>query len=220
MTYTITLEVPNKIEPGTEYGWLTVIKKTVPNKHARANYWLCKCRCGNMVTTVTHQLLKGKTKSCGCKKKLHHRIHGMHNSALYKAWSSMKSRCTPNRKKAHLYYKKGIKVCKKWQDFLGFVDDMGDSYEEGLSLDRIDSNKGYYKKNCRWVTTYIQSTNRPGVMFVSHGGTTLAVKTWCRLQGKSNYQYILALKRIKNGEDPKKVINLKDHEILDHNRNH
>ena len=37
---------------------------------------------------------------------------------------------------------------------------MGDSFVPGLTLDRIDPNKGYYKENCRWLEPAKQARNR------------------------------------------------------------
>ena len=54
-------------EIGNKYGKLTVIAKdeelSIINHRA---YWVCKCRCGNTITTSSKCLREGKTLSCGC----------------------------------------------------------------------------------------------------------------------------------------------------------
>lgn len=54
-------------EVGNRYGKLTVIAQDeeLSIKNHRA-YWICKCDCGNTITTSSKCLREGKTKSCGC----------------------------------------------------------------------------------------------------------------------------------------------------------
>ncbi|EPQ6908791.1 helix-turn-helix domain-containing protein [Citrobacter freundii] len=54
---------------------------------------------------------------------------------------------------------RGITVCERWLLFENFLCDMG-SRPEGKTLDRIDSNKGYFKENCQWQTMQEQQRNR------------------------------------------------------------
>ena len=37
---------------------------------------------------------------------------------------------------------------------------MGGSYQQGLTLERLDNSKGYSKKNCVWATSQDQGNNR------------------------------------------------------------
>lgn len=57
--------MPMKDLTGQRFGRLTVIKPQGKNKFN--NYlWLCRCDCGNEITVLSGNLLKGNTKSCGC----------------------------------------------------------------------------------------------------------------------------------------------------------
>lgn len=95
-------------------------------------------------------------------KKIHPKLkHGMRHSKIYKVWINMHSRCrNPNVKQYGDYGGRGILVCERWNDFELFYEDMRDGYDEGLQIDRIDNNKGYFKENCRWTTRNINCSNR------------------------------------------------------------
>ncbi|WP_293702286.1 hypothetical protein [uncultured Parasutterella sp.] len=157
---------------GQKFGFLTVIERYKGNtggKNPRA-LWRCLCMCGNEVIKNTHQLKtyskNGYAPSCGCQtKKLQrdsHVVHGQSGSPIYKAWTSMLSRCY--LKSYHNYERyggRGIEVCPRWKDsFISFYEDMAKTWKPGLSLDRIDNDKGYELSNCRWATKHEQNTNQ------------------------------------------------------------
>ena len=50
---------------GQKFGRLTVVERAV-GKDKRRVYWLCRCDCGNMKTTLKQQLKNGMCRSCGC----------------------------------------------------------------------------------------------------------------------------------------------------------
>jgi len=78
----------------------------------------------------------------------------------YQCWQDIKQRCrNPNNKYFKDYGGRGISICKEWEnDFCQFVKDMS-KRPEGMSIDRIDNDKGYNKENCRWATRTQQSRN-------------------------------------------------------------
>lgn len=87
-------------------------------------------------------------------------MHGLCNHELYTTWKRMIQRCTnPNDKKYSDYGLRGITVCERWrQSFPAFLSDVGER-PKGMTLDRIDPNKGYEPGNCRWASKLTQSIN-------------------------------------------------------------
>lgn len=120
-------------------------------------YGLYKCFCGNEFETHSYDINRGKTQSCGCLKV----THKLSNHRLYKTWHSMIDRCCNiNNKRYKDYGSRGIVICNEWLSVENFINDMYPSYQEGLTIDRIDNNKGYSKDNCRWINETIQNRNR------------------------------------------------------------
>lgn len=81
---------------------------------------------------------------------------------LYDVYHNMKQRCyNPSRPDYKYYGGRGIKVSDDWlRGFKYFLQDMQSSYEEGLTLDRIDVNANYCKENCRWIPFEEQARNK------------------------------------------------------------
>lgn len=83
---------------------------------------------------------------------------------LYDRYDKMIKRChDPNNSRYEYYGKRGIKVCNRWiESFSNFLEDMEDTFKEGLELDRIDNNGDYEPSNCRWATKSENMSNRRG----------------------------------------------------------
>lgn len=85
---------------------------------------------------------------------------------LHSTWSNMRTRC--NNKNHHAYHRyggRGISVCAEWDSFWRFVDDMESRCgvkPDGMTLDRIDGDLGYYPENCKWATRKEQASHFGG----------------------------------------------------------
>lgn len=137
-----------------------------PNEtsNKKVRYGIYKCFCGNEFKTRIQSVKQNKTKSCGCLHKekalIFNTKHGLSSHVLFGTWSGMIQRCT---NKIHMYYNdyggRGITVCERWLNVANFIEDMLPTFQKGLTLDRKDNDKGYYKDNCRWVENKIQHRN-------------------------------------------------------------
>lgn len=165
---------------GRRFGRLVAI--AVASKASRKTgntRWLCHCDCGNETVVAISNLRGGHTLSCGCymlqRARESARTHGGKGTALYGVWCTMRARCNnPNNNNYRHYGARGIDVCSDWSDFARFqLWASSNGYRRGLSIDRIDANKGYSPENCRWTDAKAQARNRPNhnIMFEYRGVT-------------------------------------------------
>lgn len=146
---------------GKVYGRLTVVCREPNDKYRRA-MWRCVCECGKETVVAGDSLRRGLTRSCGCLLSDTHKIHGLSGHKAYRTWKSITQRVlNANCPSYKDYGGRGITVCDEWlESFNNFWEDMGSTWEEGLSIDRIDVNGNYCKENCRWATDSVQVHGR------------------------------------------------------------
>jgi len=146
------------------FGKLIVIGKTRKNGLL---LWDCECECGNRTFARAGHLNAGNITSCGCglvENRSRFREekfkHGLTNHPLFTVWQDMIRRCNSEYRNDYVNYgKRGIAVCKRWlENFQNFLDDMGEC-PKGYTLERIDTNKDYFKENCKWATREEQNRN-------------------------------------------------------------
>lgn len=174
---------------GQRIGRLEVVQETTVRKGRwNVSAYVCRCDCGNAKTLRRDYLISGKAKSCGCYRveaaRAATKTHGFskgsaHHHPLYDVWSSMIQRCHNKNNNGYSNYGgRGISVCEEWRtDFQSFYDwAMLCGYKKGVSLDRIDNNKGYSPDNCRWVTQYTQSRNKRNNLMVTYLGKEMTLQ--------------------------------------------
>lgn len=200
-----------RLEVGQHIGNATVIER-LPKKKGRGFPTLLKlqCDCGNMFITSAWKMSSGHTKSCGClRKKTTSEMrykHGQSYSNIYYVWRSMKNRCNnENDKQYSDYGGRGIKLCEEWdknfRTFYFWAQENG--YKEGLSIDRIDNNKGYFPDNCHWTDRETQNNNRRDNVFITYNGETKTVTQWSRVVGRPRRTIA---DRLKNGWSIEKAL--------------
>lgn len=149
---------------GEVFGKLTVLAQG-PRKSDNSITWDCLCECGNTFNTRGASLKSGNTKSCGClsveTQRIRNTTHGMHKHPAYKVWGAIIQRTTnPNDPRWADYGGRGISCDPRWANFPAFWEDMGETYGQGLSIDRVDVNGNYCKSNCRWSNNSLQQHNQ------------------------------------------------------------
>ena len=172
------------------FGKLKVLNESEPIKrNKKTEYcWLCLCDCGNFKVVTSKNLKRGNVKSCGCllfESKTNLK-HGMSTTKIYRIWCGMKRRCNSKNDRAYINYgARGIKVCDEWNNSfeLFYRWAINNGYKEGLTIERIDNDKGYTPDNCKWATMEEQGHNKRNNKKYTYNGKTLDLTQWANLTG-------------------------------------
>lgn len=195
---------------GTRYGRWVVLRRS------GMQYCICRCECGIEKEVLISNLRRGKSLSCGCLARElasfrsknaathgHTRDHSM--TPEYRAWHSMKRRCTrPTSPEYANYGGRGIKVCERWiNSFEAFLSDMGLRPSSIHSLERINNDGNYEPGNCKWATLKEQHRNTRRTARMTYRGETLSIAEWAERLG---LQYATVNQRWHSWKDARRVI--------------
>lgn len=129
--------------------------------------------------------------------------HGHTDSPTYRTWDHMIQRCTnPKNDEYPNYGARGIGISERWFNFENFLADMGPR-PQGMTIDRVDNNKGYGPSNCRWASPRQQSNNKRTNRLITFEGQTGTYSQWCRWRGWPRHT---VGNRIYAGWDPIRAI--------------
>lgn len=115
-------------------------------------------------------------------------VTGKTKHPLWKKYFSMHNRC---KNKSHPSYNnyggRGIKVCAEWsgekgyENFYKWAKENG--WENGLSLERLDNDKGYCPQNCTWIPLSEQPKNRRNTHYYCYNGEKMNLADICKKEG-------------------------------------
>ncbi len=158
------------VEEGEVWGMTPKLIKDLGTRYPteksnrKYRYGLYECQyCGKEWETISKSIKSGGIKSCGCYTREVQTTHGMSQNKFYLTWYAMRDRCfNVNNKQYKNYGGRGIKVCEEWLDVRNFVAWCESTHPNisGVSLDRIDNDKGYSPENCRWTDATTQNINQ------------------------------------------------------------
>lgn len=170
---------------GQRFGKLTVLERVYPPNRKSA-YWKCLCDCGNEKVVKGGNLTSGNISSCGCLLRKYQTRSEIYHDRIHKIYHAMKRRClNPKDHKYEYYGGRGIGVCQEWlDDYLSFRKwAINNGYKSDLTLDRIDTEKGYSPENCRWATIKEQCNNRRSNHLITYNGKTQSMTMWAEELG-------------------------------------
>ena len=84
---------------------------------------------------------------------------------------------------------------------------MENNYKEGLSIDRIDSDKNYEPLNCRWVTLKEQGRNKKNVKLILYKRKEYYISDLAEM---FNINRSTLYNRLKTGWDIEKALTTKN----------
>lgn len=190
---------------GKKFGKLLVLG----NKGSKK---ICLCDCGKICEIDTNHLITGHSKSCGCGNARNWKTAlGLSTTSLYGVWRGMLDRCYNENSIAYKYYGlKDITVCEEWKKSINFLNwALENGYNKGLTIDRIDSNKGYCPENCRWVTMKEQTRNTSRNIFIETEKGKVCLTDFCDMCGV-DYARVLYYKKAHNVSYKDAVFDIKN----------
>ncbi|MFL9848603.1 hypothetical protein [Pseudomonas chlororaphis] len=129
--------------------------------------------------------------------------HGFNNtnSRLHVTWSNMKRRClSPRGKEIEVY--EGVTLCNEWMSFKPFMEwSLANGYTDRMTIDRIETSKGYEPGNCRYVDYSVQAANRriTDKNTSGHVGVSWDRGKWCaKVQWKKKQIHLGRFDEIKD----------------------
>jgi hypothetical protein len=150
--------------------------------------------CGTEQVMVKQNAIKSnRLNGQHCAQCINTTFHRMTNTRIWSIWQGLKWRAQDQLDKN--YGGRGITMCPEWEDFKVFYADMSETYQDNLTIERIDANRPYSKENCRWATNMEQQSNKRNNRVVIYKGEQMHLAELCRRSGCSKMMLVMRLNR-------------------------
>lgn len=185
-----------KIDPrchiGEKHGIYTIVD--VLDEKDKYGHYIYKCVCSecgyikfshygsisgekSAVTSCTHVRVNGDYKPYG---------HTWINKRIARIFRGMIARCYNTRDKDYRWYgAKGVIIDPEWlhnpSSFEKWA--LANGYQDDLTIDRIDTSKGYIPSNCRWMSLEENSRRAGNVNWITVNKITLTGRQWAKKLG-------------------------------------
>ena len=126
-------------------------------------------------------------------------IGEMRKDPLYVTYQGMHARCEKKSHPSYINYgARGIHVCDEWSGKDGFFAfkkwSMHVGWHKGLTLDRIDNDKGYCPNNCKFSTKTEQNYNRRSNIYYEYCGISMPLGMIAKLE---DVKYSMLYSRVR-----------------------
>lgn len=181
----------NNINPGDVFGRWLVLEYAGQDANGKRLWKVCCQLCGKTESVVrASKLANGRSKACINCCHYTHTIHGLSRTHAYKIAQGIQERITNPK---HIgwadYGGRGITLYGPWHGPAGrilmarWIINNLPSWQPGLSIERIDNNRGYEPGNLRWATSVEQANNRRSNRPIEWEGRTQNLKQWAKELG-------------------------------------
>lgn len=175
---------------GKSFGDLIILSVSTQTNKGGNKFVLARCKCGKEKNIPLSNIVRGHSKSCGCKILINLKnsnvTHNLSNHLLYFLWRHIKSRCLNNNSKHFYNYGgRGICICAEWiNNFEIFYQwAITNGWMKGLQIDRINNDGNYEPSNCRFVTSKVNCRNKRNNTFLYFKGENKTISEWSDILG-------------------------------------
>ena len=171
---------------GTRQGIYDVLYECDYKSNDNHRMFHVKCsKCGFETNMIMHHIKY--VKNCQ-----HTRVNGgyisfttrWNSQRIKRIFSNMVARCYDTKCKDYITYgARGITIYSEWLANPNSFEDwcMANGYTDDLTIDRIDSSKGYYPENCRWISRSDNAKYKSTTRMIEVDGVSHTGRDWAKL---------------------------------------